>query len=42
MLPGEKKYPHIFSPVQVGKVWAKNKSTKDENDSILQIYQKKI
>ena len=25
MLPGEKKYPHIFSPVQIGKVWAKNR-----------------
>jgi 2,4-dienoyl-CoA reductase (NADPH2) len=25
MLPGEKKYPHIFSPVKIGKVWAKNR-----------------
>ena len=25
MLPGEKKYPHIFSPVQIGKQWAKNR-----------------
>jgi len=25
MLPGEKKYPHIFSPVQIGKLWAKNR-----------------
>ncbi|NIM89400.1 MAG: FAD-dependent oxidoreductase [Candidatus Aminicenantes bacterium] len=25
MLPGEKKYPHIFSPVQIGKIWAKNR-----------------
>ena len=25
MLPGEKKYPHIFSPIQIGKVWAKNR-----------------
>jgi 2,4-dienoyl-CoA reductase (NADPH2) len=25
MLPGVKKYPHIFSPVQVGKLWAKNR-----------------
>jgi len=25
MLPGVKKYPHIFSPVQIGKVWAKNR-----------------
>ncbi len=25
MLPGEKKYPHIFSPVQIGKFWAKNR-----------------
>ena len=23
MLPGENKYPHIFSPVQVGKLWMK-------------------
>jgi 2,4-dienoyl-CoA reductase (NADPH2) len=25
MLPGIKKYPHIFSPVQIGKLWAKNR-----------------
>ncbi len=25
MLPGEKKYPHIFSPVRIGKLWAKNR-----------------
>ena len=25
MLPGEKKYPHIFSPIQIGKHWAKNR-----------------
>jgi 2,4-dienoyl-CoA reductase (NADPH2) len=25
MLPGVKKYPHIFSPVQIGKLWAKNR-----------------
>ena len=25
MLPGEKKYPHIFSPVKIGKLWAKNR-----------------
>ena len=25
MLPGEKKYPHIFSPIKIGKVWAKNR-----------------
>ncbi|MDP8205732.1 MAG: FAD-dependent oxidoreductase [Candidatus Electryonea clarkiae] len=25
MLPGEKKYPHIFSPVKIGNVWAKNR-----------------
>jgi 2,4-dienoyl-CoA reductase (NADPH2) len=25
MLPGEEKYPHIFSPVQIGNVWAKNR-----------------
>ncbi len=25
MLPGEKKYPHIFSPVQIGKLWARNR-----------------
>jgi len=25
MLPGEKKYPHIFSPIQIGKVWCKNR-----------------
>jgi len=25
MLPGEKKYPHIFSPIRIGKVWAKNR-----------------
>ncbi len=25
MLPGEKKYPHIFSPIQIGKVWVKNR-----------------
>ena len=25
MLSGEKKYPHIFSPIQIGKVWAKNR-----------------
>ncbi len=25
MLPGEKKYPHIFSPMQIGKVWVKNR-----------------
>jgi len=25
LLPGEKKYPHIFSPIQIGKHWAKNR-----------------
>jgi len=25
MLPGEKKYPHIFSPIKIGKLWAKNR-----------------
>ena len=25
MLPGEKKYPHIFSPIQIGKFWSKNR-----------------
>lgn len=25
MLPGEKKYPHLFSPLKIGKVWAKNR-----------------
>ncbi|NOR13687.1 MAG: hypothetical protein GQ545_10580, partial [Candidatus Aminicenantes bacterium] len=25
MLPGEKKYPHIFTPIQIGKLWAKNR-----------------
>ena len=25
MLPGEKRYPHIFSPVKIGKLWAKNR-----------------
>ena len=25
MLPGEERYPHIFSPIQIGKVWAKNR-----------------
>lgn len=25
MLPGEKKYPHIFSPIRIGKVWVKNR-----------------
>ena len=25
MLPGEKRYPHIFSPIRIGKVWAKNR-----------------
>jgi 2,4-dienoyl-CoA reductase (NADPH2) len=25
MLPGVIKYPHIFSPVQIGKLWAKNR-----------------
>ncbi|UCC41622.1 MAG: FAD-dependent oxidoreductase [Candidatus Aminicenantes bacterium] len=25
MLAGEKKYPHIFSPVKIGKLWAKNR-----------------
>jgi len=25
MLPGEKKYPHIFSPIKIGKVWARNR-----------------
>jgi 2,4-dienoyl-CoA reductase (NADPH2) len=25
MLPGEKKYPHIFSPIKIGNVWAKNR-----------------
>ena len=25
MLPGEKKYPHIFSPIKIGKQWAKNR-----------------
>jgi len=25
MLPGEKKYPYIFSPIQIGKFWAKNR-----------------
>ena len=26
LFPGEKKYPHIFSPIQIGKVWVKNRS----------------
>ncbi len=25
MLPGEKRYPHIFSPIKIGKLWAKNR-----------------
>jgi len=25
MLPGVKRYPHIFSPIQIGKLWAKNR-----------------
>jgi 2,4-dienoyl-CoA reductase (NADPH2) len=25
MLPGVKKYPHIFSPIQIGKLWTKNR-----------------
>jgi 2,4-dienoyl-CoA reductase (NADPH2) len=25
MLPGVKKYPHVFSPVQIGKLWSKNR-----------------
>lgn len=25
MLEGEKKYPHIFSPIKIGKWWAKNR-----------------
>jgi 2,4-dienoyl-CoA reductase (NADPH2) len=25
MLPGIRKYPHIFSPIQIGKLWAKNR-----------------
>ena len=25
MLPGEKKYPHIFSPIKIGNVWVKNR-----------------
>jgi len=25
MLPGEKNYPHIFSPIQIGQAWAKNR-----------------
>jgi len=25
MLPGEKKYPNIFSPIKIGKFWAKNR-----------------
>ncbi len=25
MLSGIKKYPHLFSPVQIGKLWAKNR-----------------
>lgn len=25
MLPGIRKYPHIFSPIQIGKIWAKNR-----------------
>ncbi len=25
MLPGQEKYPHIFSPIQIGKLWAKNR-----------------
>ena len=25
MLPGEKKYPHIFSPIKIGNLWAKNR-----------------
>jgi len=24
MLPGEKRCPHIFSPIKIGKLWAKN------------------
>ncbi len=25
MLPGEKKYPHIFSPIKIGTLWSKNR-----------------
>lgn len=25
MLPGEKKYPHIFSPIKIGKLWSRNR-----------------
>jgi 2,4-dienoyl-CoA reductase (NADPH2) len=25
MLPGEKKYPNIFSPIQIGKFWSRNR-----------------
>jgi 2,4-dienoyl-CoA reductase (NADPH2) len=25
MLPGEKKYPHIFSPIRIGKLWSRNR-----------------
>ncbi|NQS99255.1 MAG: FAD-dependent oxidoreductase [candidate division Zixibacteria bacterium] len=25
MLPGEKRYPHIFSPIKIGELWAKNR-----------------
>ncbi len=25
MLPGEIRYPHIFSPIKIGKYWAKNR-----------------
>jgi len=25
MLAGEKKYPHIFSPIKIGNLWAKNR-----------------
>lgn len=25
MLPGEKRYPHIFSPIRIGEVWVKNR-----------------
>ena len=25
MLPGEKKYPHIFSPIKIRNLWAKNR-----------------
>jgi len=25
MLPAEKKYPHIFSPIKIGNIWAKNR-----------------